>query len=150
MLGTQWEIHFRRSKKSILLLQIQAVLSNSGLPEIKQSYRLESDWIGSELREEGVRLIDTETPTDILNYLSYSSQTKNNSLAITIGQQCASVHHGERSPSPKKTKCVSMSKCGSSVQGTSGWEFCSHCRIECRIPTLRSQLSNVTVLEESK
>lgn len=39
LLGTGWEIHFRRSKKSILPLQLQAVPSNPGLLERKQLYK---------------------------------------------------------------------------------------------------------------
>lgn len=149
MLGTGWEIHFRRSKKPILPLQVQAVPSNPGLPEIKQSCRL--TLTGLSQNSEGKVLIDTEIPADILTYLlSYSSQTKNNPSAITDRQLCASVHHGMTCPSPKKTECASRSKCGPSERGTSVQEFCPHRRRAFRLSTLHSSLPDAMLLQESK
>lgn len=46
-----------------------------------------------------MRLIGTQTPTDILNYLSYSFQTKNNPPAMAD-----SVHLRATCPSSKKTE----------------------------------------------
>lgn len=89
--------------------------SNLGLLKIKQSCSLKPEGISSELGREGMRLIGTlklpQYPI-IINYLSYSSQTKNNPPIIADRRGHLSVYHGATCSSPKKTECVSMSKRG--------------------------------------